>query len=71
MKNSVKKYRQWAEYTQASLAEAMQVSRQTVNAIEKGKYVPSTMLALKMSNLLKTPVDSLFELEEGDWQKGD
>lgn len=67
MINKVKKYRQWHGYTQSHLAEAMNVSRQTIHAIEAGKYVPSTLLSLKMSHLLKTPVQELFALEKEDW----
>lgn len=68
MTNKVKKFRQWHGYTQSTLAEAMTVSRQTVHAIESGKYVPSTLLALKISVLLKVPVGELFKLEQEDWE---
>lgn len=68
MTNKVKKFRQWHGYTQSTLAEAMAVSRQTVHAIESGKYVPSTLLALKISVLLKVPVGELFKLEQEDWE---
>ncbi|MBF8965412.1 helix-turn-helix transcriptional regulator [Pontibacter sp. FD36] len=52
--------------TQEQLAEALGVSRQTINAIEKNKYLPSTLLSLKMSNLFGLTVNELFVLEEGD-----
>lgn len=68
MMNKVKKYRQWHGFTQERLATEMKVSRQTIHAIETGKYAPSTVLALKISALLHTPLTDLFELEEEDWQ---
>ncbi|WP_395627145.1 helix-turn-helix transcriptional regulator [Daejeonella sp.] len=52
--------------TQAELAEKIQVSRQTINTIESGKYVPSTVLALKMASVFGVPVGEIFSLEEGD-----
>jgi len=48
------------------LAEKVQVSRQTINSIEAGKYVPSTVLALKIARVFGTPMEEIFELEEGD-----
>jgi putative transcriptional regulator len=53
--------------TQAALAEAAKVSRQTINAMELGKYVPSTVLALRLAEIFSTTVDKLFELEDSDW----
>lgn len=52
--------------TQAELANLIQVSRQTINSIEAGKYVPSTVLALKLSRLFEKPVEEIFQLEEED-----
>ncbi|WP_426330240.1 helix-turn-helix transcriptional regulator [Pedobacter sp. R-06] len=52
--------------TQAELADLIQVSRQTINTIESGKYVPSTVLALKMARVFNKPVEEIFDLEEGD-----
>lgn len=52
--------------TQAELAEKIQVSRQTINTIESGKYVPSTVLALKMARVFAVSVSEIFSLEEGD-----
>jgi len=52
--------------TQQQLAEAIGVSRQTINAVESGKYVPSTLLALKLSEVFGKPVNELFRLEEID-----
>ncbi len=66
MKNSIKVQRAIHNFTQQELADKIGVSRQTINAMEKGKYVPSTALALKLSQLFKISVNDIFELEEGD-----
>ncbi|WP_313806127.1 helix-turn-helix transcriptional regulator [Flavobacterium sp.] len=66
MKNNVKVQRAIANLTQAELAEKIGVSRQTINAIEAGKYVPSTVLALKMAKLFEKSVNDIFELEADD-----
>lgn len=55
--------------TQADLAKLIMVSRQTINAIESGKYVPSSVLALKIAHIFETSVNEIFELEESDWAK--
>jgi putative transcriptional regulator len=52
--------------TQADLAEKIGVSRQTINAIEVGKYVPSTVLAMKLAKVFKATVEEVFLLEPGD-----
>ena len=54
--------------TQQQLAELVQVSRQTINAIEQGKYVPSTILALKIAKVFEKSLDDIFQLEESDWE---
>ncbi|MBX0333988.1 helix-turn-helix transcriptional regulator [Pontibacter sp. HSC-14F20] len=66
MRNNIKVERAKKDMTQEQLAEALGVTRQTINAIEKNKYLPSTLLALKMSNLFGLTVNELFVLEEGD-----
>lgn len=66
MKNYIKVERARANLTQANLAEKVSVSRQTINAIEVNKYVPSTVLALKIARVFNKPVEELFELEEKD-----
>lgn len=66
MKNSIKVERAKINITQAQLAERVKVSRQTINAIELGKYNLSTALALKISHVFKCTVNELFELEESD-----
>jgi putative transcriptional regulator len=52
--------------TQGELAEKISVSRQTINAIESAKYVPSTVLALKIAAFFEKKVEDIFFLEEGD-----
>ena len=66
MKNSIRVYRAERRMTQQQLADAVGVSRQTVNAIESGRFIPSTVLALKVARLFGTPVEEVFLLEEGD-----
>ncbi|MBQ2199303.1 MAG: helix-turn-helix transcriptional regulator [Bacteroidaceae bacterium] len=55
--------------TQQQLAEQVGVSRQTIVAIEAGKYVPSTVLALKIAHIFGRSFDDVFQLEKEDWQK--
>lgn len=66
MKNTIKVQRAMKDLTQDDLAKKIGVSRQTINSIEKGRYVPSTVLALKLSALFGVTVNEFFELEEGD-----
>jgi putative transcriptional regulator len=66
MKNSIKVERAKKDMTQQDLAEKVQVSRQTINSIEAGKYVPSTVLALKIAREFAVRLEEIFELEEGD-----
>ncbi|MCE7055553.1 helix-turn-helix transcriptional regulator [Algoriphagus sp. AGSA1] len=66
MKNSIKVERARHNMTQQDLAEKVSVSRQTINSIEAGKYVPSTVLALKISAVFEVRLEEVFELEEGD-----
>ena len=66
MKNSLKVERAKMNLTQAKLAELVGVSRQTINSIELGKYVPSTLLALRLSQVFKVSVNDIFELEPQD-----
>lgn len=64
MKNSIKVERAKKNITQAQLAEAIKVSRQTINAMEAGKYIPSTLLAIKIARYFDTKVEELFFPEE-------
>lgn len=63
MKNRLKILRAERDWTQAQLAEALDVSRQTINAIEKGKFDPSLPLAFKVSRLFALPIEQIFEDE--------
>lgn len=60
--NHIKVWRAKTNMTQADLAKAIGSSRQAVNAIEQGKYVPSTLLALKMAQVFETNVEEIFEI---------
>ena len=66
MRNNLKIERAIKNITQAKLAEMIGVSRQTVNAMELNKYVPSTVLALKISRIFEKNVNEIFFLEKGD-----
>jgi putative transcriptional regulator len=63
MKNRLKVLRAEHDLTQADLAEKLEVSRQTINAIEKGKFDPSLPLAFKISSLFDQPIEAIFEQE--------
>ena len=66
MKNKLKVARAETNLSQADLADRIGVSRQTINSIETGRYVPSTVLALKLSQVFEKPVEALFSLDESD-----
>lgn len=66
MKNSIKVERAKLNITQEDLAQQLQVSRQSINAIETGKFVPSTILSLKMARFFKISIHDIFELENND-----
>ena len=66
MKNRLKVERAEQSLSQADLAERIGVSRQTINSIETGRYVPSTVLALKIAQVFQKPVEAVFTLDETD-----
>ena len=66
MTNSLRVERARHDWTQADLAKRAGVSRQSINAIETGRYVPSTILALKLAEIFQVSVHQLFQLEPGD-----
>jgi putative transcriptional regulator len=66
MTNNLKVLRAIRNISQEELAKQISVSRQTINAMEKGKYVPSTVLALKLARFFENPVEEIFTLEDGD-----
>jgi putative transcriptional regulator len=66
MTNHVKQYRLIKGFTQTELAEHLSVSRQTVHSIETMRYIPSTILSLKLAKLFNCRVEDLFVLEDSD-----
>ena len=66
MRNKIKIERAIHDLTQEELAQKIGVSRQTINSIEKNRYVPSTVLSLKLSKIFDKNVNEIFELEAGD-----
>ncbi len=65
LRNHIRQHRARLSLTQQELAEKVGVSRQTVISIEKGRYVPSTLLAFRIARELHMSVDELFELNDG------
>lgn len=70
MRNRIKVERAELSITQDGLAKMIGVSRQTINSIEKNRYVPSTILALKLSKVFDKNVNEIFILEDEDYQDG-
>lgn len=66
MKNSIRVERAIKNITQAELADLIGVSRQTINTIESNRYVPSTVLSLKIARVFNKPVEEIFILEDTD-----
>lgn len=66
MTNNLKVLRAIKNISQEELAKQIEVSRQTINAMEGGKYVPSTVLALKLARYFEKPVEEIFSLEASD-----
>ena len=68
MVNNLRHFREQQDLTQVQLADYVRVSRQSIISIEKGQYVPTTVLALKLASALKMAVEDLFELDKNDWK---
>ena len=66
MKNKIKIYRSIKGVSQQELAEKMDVSRQTLNAIENGKYHPTLLLGMRLSEFFECKIEELFEMEDTD-----
>lgn len=66
MENTIRVERAKKKITQAELAERVDVSRQTIHAIETGKFIPNTVLALKIARYFKVRLEDIFTLEEND-----
>ncbi len=64
VKNKLRVLRAERKWSQAKLADELNVSRQTINAIENGKYDPSLPLAFKMARLFEIPIEAIFEPQE-------
>lgn len=64
MKNTLRALRESRGWTQAALADQLGVSRQTVNALETGRYAPSLPLAFRISRLVGEPLEAIFDPEE-------
>jgi putative transcriptional regulator len=64
MRNDVRDLRAARDLSQAALAEAMGVSRQTINSIETGRYLPSLPLAIALARYFETPVEEMFHDED-------
>jgi putative transcriptional regulator len=69
MQNTIRVERAKQNMTQGQLAEAIGVSRQTIHAIETGKFAPSVITALKISKYFKTTVQEIFQLDESDYSE--
>lgn len=67
MKNNLKVFRKSKGLTQKELAELLCVSRQTIISIESNRYIPSTILSLKIAKYLEKNVEEIFELEKNDF----
>ena len=64
MKNRLRVLRAERDWSQADLADRLQVSRQSINAIETGRFDPSLPLAFKLARLFETPIEQIFTDEE-------
>ena len=69
MENTIRVERAKKRITQAELAKQVHVSRQTIHAVENGKFVPSTLLALKIARYFGVSIEDLFILEKSDLEK--
>lgn len=63
IRNKLKVFRAMHDWTQEELARRAQVTRKTINTVEKGKFVPSTYLALKLARVFQVSVEELFQLD--------
>jgi putative transcriptional regulator len=63
IRNKLKVFRAMHDWTQEELARRVCVTRKTINTVEKGRYVPSTYLALKLARVFRVPVEELFQLD--------
>lgn len=66
LNNRIRVYRAEHRISQAELADSIGVTRKTISTIEVGRFVPSTIIAMKIANYFKVPVEDIFSLEEVD-----
>lgn len=66
IKNRVKELRATYNFTQGTLAETVNVTRQTIVALEKGSYVPSLLLAMNIAQTFKLPIEEIFFMEDDE-----
>jgi len=66
MNNTIRVERAKKRISQEELANALNVSRQTIHSIENGKFVPSTLIALKLARYFKTRAEDIFQLDDND-----
>ena len=66
MENKIREYREKYGYSQGQLAELVNVSRQTINSLETGKYNPSIFLAHKLSKIFRLSIEELFLFEDDE-----
>lgn len=69
VKNRLKELRARDGLNQSQLAQLAKVSRQTISLIERGEYLPSILIALKIANIFKEPVENVFRIEGGENEK--
>ena len=69
MRTTMKELREVAGVTQAGLAKAVDVSRQTILFMEKGRYNPSLRLAWRISQVLSSPLEEVFSFEDEEWRR--
>ncbi|MDA3845552.1 MAG: helix-turn-helix transcriptional regulator [Vallitaleaceae bacterium] len=70
MKNNIQLLRKKAKLTQEELGKRLEVSRQTINSLEKGRYNPSIVLAFKIANIFKRNIEDIFIYDELDEEAG-
>ena len=68
MLNNVKEFREKQQLTQEQFAHLVGVSRQSIISVEKGHYIPTTILALRIASILSVKIEDLFILEKKDWK---
>ncbi len=69
MKNKIRVFRAEREITQEELANSVGLSRQTINSIEKGKFVPSVITAWKIAKYFEAPIEEVFKFEDEEIKK--